>query len=264
MPGVLFDLCAGDTVVRKTGESFLSRSMYPLCADFPLFIILCWALLSKLQTYWVPSFWMFSAGFPAGTSDFLCRTLKAPSGTWGRGSGCFYLCVFCFIWCLTICSATIDPPVFFHHSLSLQVVLCFHAITWIWACFLPPLLRVQDLSSPAGCSNLPWLQAAAWEQAFRKLDPTVALSVKSTLWFTPGCNLQPLRWCAGLTHVLASACLSFFSASSSFIWIWTASSHIRQLTSLEPLLYAAASARWYSMPCPSPPWPWPFLTHLFC
>lgn len=116
MSRALPDLCPGGVQGVKQ-KSLLSRDTRPVYADFSLFTIRSQTLFPKLQTYCVSPFWKFS---PIGTSNLMCRILKAAIGWLFKPAGAGS-------------SASSPPPsqsvsyssvkapltpVFFHHSVS--------------------------------------------------------------------------------------------------------------------------------------------------
>lgn len=204
----------------KQKNHHLSRSIYPLYADFPPFVIVAQPLLPKLQMYCVPSFWMFSTGFPVGSSDFIRSVLKAPSGM-GETVG-WSACASARSISVGVLSSIKPPwtPVFSRHSLSLQVVPHPHPVTGIRARFLPPLLATS-LGPQLACPlRQPTLVPAS---CLRAVLPKAGSDYRSLCWKHPVVHPPDAvrSWLVRLTLVLASACFSFF-ANSCFIWIWTA------------------------------------------
>lgn len=238
MPSALFDFCPGDIIVSKTKRSLPSRTICPLYAEFPS----CYCrpdLIARMKTHCVSSFWVFSPGFPVGTSNLICRILKGPT-SWE-------------CWCASAphaVSASVKPPCSWLPPLGLQGAPHPRPVTWIWACFFccstssgPQLTRL--LWPP------PWLQPHP-RSAFWEADLTVALFIpkvqpeafkmtyKAHLVYTGFCLLQLL--CKLLLHLDLNCLLP----------------HTHQVA---PLPWAPAlccfSALWYSTPCP------PHLEHGF-
>lgn len=153
-------------------------------------------LTPQAAAHCVSSFWVFSPGFHIRASSFLCRPLKAP--TPGDTVIGFSLCTLHLIWLL----ASIT------HSVSKSCRISLLTVPWSWACFLPPLLPVQDLSLTCLKGQRDLLPAGSGAQG------------SSPVFF---CQRQPepVECPVGLTHVLASACFSIFFANSCFTWIQT-------------------------------------------
>ena len=201
--------------------------------------------------YCVPSFWMFSTGFPVGSSDFIRSILKAPSGM----------------------GETVDLPVPPHvpsqlvsyHLLSHPGLLSSPVTQSVskW-CRIPILSLESGLAFSHHCyqfrtsARLPAAAAHPGSSQLPESSPSESWSrlsfslLKAPGGSSPGCSpkltckahprtgfrlLQLL--CKFLLH-LDLNCLCFLV-------------HTRKLGSVEPVVSAAASALRHSTPCPSPP-----------
>lgn len=197
----------------------------------------------------------FHLDFLTGTSVLICRILKAPA-PWG-GLICFYYCMLSHL-----VSYLLSHP---WHLSSITRKSCCVAILLLES----GLAFAQRCYQPRTSAPLPLWQPTLAPGNWQESGPCgrriwLYSSVKSTRWFIPKVQSEAFKM-ARKAHPSTGFCLLQLPLGFLDLNCLCFLTHARQLSSLEPVLYAVSSAPWYSVPWPSPPWTWllPFTLLIF-